>query len=86
MTECSKKDFDYGDMYTIKKSQSEKLVTEEGWKHKNVKLVPLNKDYETIVLDSKADYRTIGVLKCVLNIVMSRNIIEIKKGKYGTTY
>lgn len=67
MTECSEKDLDYGGMYTIKKYQSEKQVTEEGWQHTKVKLVPLNKDYDVIELDGETDYRTIGVLKCVLS-------------------
>lgn len=67
LTECSEKDLDYGGMYTIKKYQSEKQVTEEGWQHTKVKLVPLNKGYDVIELDDEADYRIIGVLKCVLS-------------------
>lgn len=67
LTECSEKDLDYGGMYTIKKYQSEKQVTEEGWQHTKVKLVPLNKDYDVIELDGEMDYRTIGVLKCVIS-------------------
>ena len=66
LTECNEKDLDYGGMYTIKKYQSEKLVTEEGWLHTKVELVPLNKDYDTIVLDSDSDYRTVGILKGIL--------------------
>ena len=66
LTECSEKDLDYGGMYTIKKYHSEKLVTEEGWQHTKVELVPLNKNYDTIELDGETEYRTIGVLKCVL--------------------
>ncbi len=66
LTECSEKDLDYGGMYTIKKYQSEKLVTEEGWQHTKVELVPLNKDFKTIELDDESNFRTIGVLKCVL--------------------
>ena len=66
LTECSEKDLDYGGMYTIKKYHSEKLVTEEGWQHSKVELIPLNKDFDVIVLDEETEYRTIGILKCVL--------------------
>lgn len=66
LTECNEKDIDYGGMYTIKKYQSEKKVTEEGWQHTKVELIPLNKDYDTIELDGETEYRTIGILKCVL--------------------
>ena len=66
LTECNKKDLDYGGMYTIKKYHSEKNTTEEGWQHTKVELQPLNKEYEVIELDSETEYRTVGVLKCVL--------------------
>ena len=66
LTECNEKDIDYGGMYTIKKYHSEKLVTEEGWRHTKVELLPLNKDYDVIELNGDEEYRTIGVLKCVL--------------------
>ena len=66
LTECSEKDLDYGGMYTIKKYQSGKLVTEEGWQHTKVELVPLNKNYRTIELDDETNYRTIGVFKCLI--------------------
>ena len=49
-----------------KKYKSEKMVTEEGWQHTKVELIPLNKEYDTIVLDGETEYRTIGILKCVL--------------------
>ena len=67
LTECSEKDIDYGGMYTIKKNHSEKLVTEEGWQHTKVELKPLNNDYDVIELDEEGEYRTVGVLKCVLS-------------------
>jgi SOS-response transcriptional repressor LexA len=67
LTECSEKDLDYGGMYTIKKYHSEKVVTEEGWQHSKVELIPLNKDFDVIELDEENEYRTIGVLKCVLS-------------------
>ena len=66
LTECNKKDIDYGGMYTIKKYHSEKIVTEEGWQHTKVELLPLNKDYDVIELDEDSECRTIGILKCVL--------------------
>ena len=53
--------------YTIKKYHSEKVLTEEGWQHSKVELIPLNKDYNVIVLDEDTEYRTIGILKCVLS-------------------
>ena len=67
LTECSEKDLDYGGKYTIKKYHSEKHQTEDGWQHTKIELIPLNSDYDTIELDSETDYRTIGVLKCVIN-------------------
>jgi SOS-response transcriptional repressor LexA len=66
LTQCSEKDIDYGCKYTIKKYHSEKAVTEEGWQHSKVELIPLNNDFGVIELDEKKEYRTIGVLKCVL--------------------
>lgn len=66
LTECNEKDNDYGGMYTIKKYHSEKIVTEEGWQHTKVELISLNKTYDVVDLDDGTDYRTIGVLKCVL--------------------
>ena len=66
LTECSEKDLDYGGKYTIKKYQSEKHQTEAGWQHTKIELIPLNNDYDTIELDSETDYRTIGVLRCVI--------------------
>ncbi len=66
LTECNRKDLDYAGMYTIKKYMSEKHVSEEGWRHTRVKLIPLNKGYDEIELDRDEDYRTIGLFKCVL--------------------
>ena len=67
LTQSSELDPDYDGKYTIKKYHSEKVVTEEGWKHSKVELIPLNKDYNTIVLDSDGDYRTVGILKAVIH-------------------
>ena len=66
LTQSSEFDPDYDGKYTIKKYHSEKVVTEEGWQHNKVELIPLNKEFNTIVLDAETEYRTIGVLKCVL--------------------
>lgn len=52
--------------YTIKKYHSEKRQTENGWEHVKIELIPLNKDYQVIELNEENEYRTIGVLKCVL--------------------
>lgn len=54
------------DEATIKKYHSVKVQTEEGWKHEKIELIPINKDYDTIVLEEGSKYRTIGVFKCVL--------------------
>lgn len=51
---------------TIKKYHSEKVMTEEGWRHEKIELIPLNKDYDVIELDENSKYRTIGIFKCVL--------------------
>ncbi len=66
LTQCSDYDSEYGGKYTIKKYYSEKVVTNEGWRHTKVELRPLNPDFEVIELDDEQDFRTIGVLKCIL--------------------
>ena len=66
LTQSCEFDPDYDGKYTIKKYHSEKVVTEEGWQHSKVELIPLNKEFNTIVLDAETEYRTIGILKCVL--------------------
>lgn len=66
LTQSSEFDSEYGGKYTIKKYHSEKVVTEVGWQHSKVELIPLNNEFNTIVLDAETEYRTIGVLKCVL--------------------
>jgi phage repressor protein C with HTH and peptisase S24 domain len=67
LTQSSEFDTEYGGKYTIKKYHSEKVVTEEGWRHSKVELIPLNKDFDVIELDEETEYRTIGILKCVLS-------------------
>ena len=66
LTQTNAIDADYGAEYTIKQYHSEKIQTEEGWHHSKVELIPLNKEYDTIELSEEADYRTVGVFKCVL--------------------
>ena len=67
LTQSSEFDSEYGGKYTIKKYHSEKVVTEEGWQHSKVELIPLNKDFDVIEFDEETEYRTIGILKCVLS-------------------
>ena len=68
LTQCSDYDPDFGGRYTIKKYKSEKVVTEEGWQHLKIILQSLNSNFEPIEIeeDSESQYRTIGILKCVL--------------------
>ena len=66
LTQCCDYDSEYGGKYTIKKYNSEKAVTDEGWQHTKVELMPLNKDYEVIELDDSFEYKTIGILKTIL--------------------
>ncbi len=66
LTQSSEYDSEYGGRYTIKRYHSVKIVTDEGWQHASVQLLPLNQDYEPIELDEFGDYRTIGIFKCVI--------------------
>ena len=68
LTECPDKDTDTDCHYTIKKYQSERQQNEDGTiVHTKIVLIPLNKDYDVIELDGETEYRTIGILKCVLS-------------------
>ena len=68
LTECPDKDTDTDCHYTIKKYHSEKRQDEyETTVHSKIELIPLNKDFDVIELDYETDYRTIGILKCVLS-------------------
>ena len=66
LTQSNEFDSDYGGKYTIKRYHSEKTITDEDWKHTKIELIPLNKDYNVIELDSDTEYRTIGIFKCIL--------------------
>lgn len=68
LTQSSEFDADYDGRYTIKRYQSEKIITEDGWQHTVIRLQPLNKQYSIIELGCEDDnrYRTIGVFKTVI--------------------
>lgn len=67
LTQSSEIDLEYGGKYTIKKYHSEKSTDSDGsWRHTKVELIPLNPEYSAIELDKEHDYKTIGILKCVL--------------------
>lgn len=69
LTQCREFDSDYDGSYTIKRYESEKTVTEDGWQHTRIQLRPLNSEYKTIELDDEdtIQYRTIGILKSVIH-------------------
>ena len=55
------------DECTIKKYHSVKKYYDDGsWEHEKIELIPLNNEYDKIVLDADSKYRTIGIFKCVL--------------------
>lgn len=66
LSQISEYDDAYDGRYTIKRYHSEKTVTDEGWQHSKVELLPLNPDFDPIELDEFGDYKTIGIFKCVL--------------------
>lgn len=63
-------DRDFGANYTIKEYSSKKRVSEEGWQHEEIVLLPKSTDesYEPIVLNDEEllDFRVVGVLRKVL--------------------
>ena len=44
----SRGDLENGGRFTVKKYHSAKSVTEAGWKHEQIELLPLNPDYDPI--------------------------------------
>ena len=61
------KDYDSDNIAcTIKKYHSEKRVTEEGWEHARIELIPLNKDYDPFTLNPEESFRVLGILKKVI--------------------
>ncbi len=61
-------DPEFDGKYTIKKYSSEKLETEDSWRHVKIELHPLNHDpkYSTIEVNEDMEKQIIGFLKCVL--------------------
>jgi SOS-response transcriptional repressor LexA len=41
-----------GGRFTVKKYHSAKTVSEEGWRHDRIELLPINPDYPPIVVES----------------------------------
>lgn len=62
------KDYDSDDVAcTIKKYHSEKRVTDEGWEHTRIELIPLNEEYEVFALNPEDEsFKVLGVLKKVI--------------------
>lgn len=61
------KDYDSDNIAcTIKKYHSEKRITEDGWEHTRIELIPLNGDYEPFLLNPEESFRVLGVLKKVI--------------------
>ena len=63
------RDFDpeYDGRYTIKRYDSEKMVTEDYWEHKSITLSPRNPAFEPIIIHEDESVRTIGIFKCTLD-------------------
>jgi len=56
-----------GGRYTVKRYRSGKVSTDEGWRHTQIRLEPLNPDYEAWDLDEDSDkFRVIGEFVAVL--------------------
>ena len=66
-TQCDPED---GGRYTVKKYQSTKVATDEGWMHETVELLPLNPEKTPIRLttENTVDLRIIGEFVRVLEI------------------
>ena len=62
------KDYDSDNIAcTIKKYHSEKRVTENGWEHTCIELIPLNKEYESFLLEPEEDsFKVMGILRKVI--------------------
>lgn len=67
------KDYDSDNVAcTIKKYHSEKRTTEDGWEHTKIELIPLNKEYESFLLEPEEEsFKVLGVLKKVIRKVRS---------------
>lgn len=64
-------DTDLGAQYTIKEYLSKKIISEEGWEHLEIHLIPRssNQNYKTLTLvdDETIDFRVIGIFVKVLS-------------------
>jgi hypothetical protein len=51
-----------GGRFTVKSYQSVKRVTEDGWSHEHIELLPLNRDYDPITVnpDEAAEMVVVG--------------------------
>lgn len=49
-----------GGEFTVKVYESEKRVTEEGWRHTRIRLKPLNPDYPVLELEEDGEYQVLG--------------------------
>lgn len=73
LIECPDKDTDTDCHYTIKKYHSTWHYDEYERKiHDSIKLIPLNNDYKTMILNPNHDYRIIGVFK---GVVLPKNLV-----------
>lgn len=65
-------DIEYGSCYTFKEYYSQKIISEEGWKHENIILKPKSYDpsYQDIIIDpesiNEGNFKVIGIFERVL--------------------
>ena len=55
-----------GGEFTVKVYRSRKRITEDGWRHEEIVLEPLNPEFEPLGLDEAASYKVLGELIRVL--------------------
>jgi SOS-response transcriptional repressor LexA len=68
-------DPDTGGQFTVKVYDSEKQVTEAGWKHARITLKPLNPAYEPIELNP-SDVGDVRVLAEFVEVVGAAPVVE----------
>jgi ATP-dependent helicase YprA (DUF1998 family)/SOS-response transcriptional repressor LexA len=54
-----------GGRYTVKKYESKKSVDEEGWKHEEIRLLPLNSAYQPIVIKAEQEDEVVIIAELV---------------------
>jgi SOS-response transcriptional repressor LexA len=64
----SRGDLENGGRFTVKKYHSAKSVTEGGWKHEQIELLPLNPDYYPILFQPHEGPEMVVVGECVSSI------------------